>query len=106
MSDCNDVIEFSCIVSCLCPISFSKVIYPVRGRNCCHLRFFDRDSFLEVRLSSLLMIQLYRNKGGGSCPICSKYINVNDLIWDEYIQIQLNKSPPDAESRSEVCIEC
>lgn len=53
MSDCKDVIEFSCIVSCLCPISFSKVVYPVRGRNCCHLRFFDRNSFLEVHVISL-----------------------------------------------------
>lgn len=103
MSDCNDVIEFSCLVSCLCPISFSKVSYPVRGRNCRHLRFFDRDSFLEVWLSVHLIIQLYRKKGGGLCPICSKYINVDDLIWDEYIQIQLDLSPPEAESRRTTC---
>ena len=98
MNSQGDVIGFSCIVSCLCPISFSKVAYPVRGRDCCHLRFFDKDSFLE----------LYGRKGGGPCPICSKYIRVDDLVWDEYIQIQLNTSSPDAENISvkQDCIVC
>lgn len=44
----TEAVDFSCIISCLCPLSFSKVKHPVRGPRCDHIRFFDRDSFVEV----------------------------------------------------------
>lgn len=48
MEASSDVVDIACSVSCLCPISFSKVCIPVRGKRCRHLQFFDKSSFLEV----------------------------------------------------------
>ena len=52
MNPSDDVVDIACVVSCLCPISFSKVSVPVRGKRCRHLQFFDKESFLEVQNSA------------------------------------------------------
>ena len=85
MDDSSEVVDISCSISCLCPLSFSKVQIPTRGRNCRHLQFFDKSSFLE----------LYGNRGYGPCPICLNEITISDLVVDPYIQHLLDTSSPD-----------
>ena len=89
MDDSSEVVDISCSISCLCPLSFSKVQIPTRGRNCRHLQFFDKSSFLE----------LYGNRGYGPCPICLNEITISDLVVDPYIQHLLDTSSPDQKRR-------
>lgn len=93
----TEVVDFSCIISCLCPLSFSKVKHPVRGPRCDHIRFFDRDSFVEVIPCLPYHFQLYDDVGEGPCPLCLRRIRVDELVLDSYIQSLLEKSGEEAE---------
>ncbi|KAK8832533.1 hypothetical protein WA577_004794 [Blastocystis sp. JDR] len=83
----REVVDFSSIISCLCPLSFSKVRDPVRGPHCHHIRFFDRDSFVE----------LYGATGVGPCPLCLKETRIDELVEDPYILTLLRATDEDAE---------
>ena len=54
------------LVSLLCPLSGKRIRDPVRGRNCKHLRAFDKENFLSSKTFSTF----FGAKDKQNCPIC------------------------------------
>ncbi|XP_065830870.1 zinc finger MIZ domain-containing protein 1-like isoform X2 [Oscarella lobularis] len=63
-------------VSLKCPLSFRRITFPARGRECRHVQCFDLESYLQLNCE----------RGTWKCPVCSKpvsleYIEVDQFIW-------------------------
>ncbi|ELP94340.1 sumo ligase, putative [Entamoeba invadens IP1] len=68
----EDVVEEQQVLSLRCPISFTRIKIPVRGKRCTHQRTFDLKSFLQTA----------QKAGYYSCPLCSESIQPIDLVID------------------------
>ncbi|KAL7712182.1 SP-RING zinc finger domain containing protein [Entamoeba marina] len=74
--DDDEVFEEQSKIVLNCPISFSRIKVPVRGKQCTHQRTFDLYSFLNVSQQSGFYI----------CPLCSSTIQPLQLIIDKDIE--------------------
>lgn len=61
------------LVSLLCPLSGKRLQDPVRGRNCKHLRAFDKHTFLSAKSYSTF----FGPQNKHNCPICLGEIQDN-----------------------------
>ncbi|CCE65118.1 hypothetical protein TPHA_0J02980 [Tetrapisispora phaffii CBS 4417] len=70
-----DIISSSFVISLLCPISFSKLKYPVVSKYCNHIECFDVFWFL----TSQQQIPTWE------CPICKVKCTIEDLVISEFL---------------------
>ncbi|CDO94482.1 unnamed protein product [Kluyveromyces dobzhanskii CBS 2104] len=72
----DDLITTSTVMSLQCPISYSRMKYPVKSIHCRHLQCFDAQWFIESQ----------RQIPTWQCPVCQKPINVEDLAICDFVQ--------------------
>ncbi|KAI4376140.1 hypothetical protein MLD38_013931 [Melastoma candidum] len=68
----SDIIEGPSRISLNCPISRTRIKFPVKGHSCKHLQCFDFGNFLEINTRN----PLWR------CPHCNRHVCYNDLRAD------------------------
>ena len=73
--DSNELITSSTLISLKCPISITRMRYPVRSNNCRHIECFDALWYLE----SQKQIPVW------TCPICRTTCKINDLVICELL---------------------
>ncbi|CAO3655837.1 unnamed protein product [Mucor hiemalis] len=79
-----EIIMESETLSTKCPLAFTRIITPIRSRNCNHLQCFDATTFLTMNEQTPTW----------SCPVCYRRIeNWEDLIVDEYFTEMLLNTP-------------
>lgn len=81
-SNDDDVTTISTIASLKCPISYGRLIDPVRSVHCNHVDCFDVSSFLQLQLQAT----------SWSCPICNKALLYEELALDEYMLDVLDRT--------------
>lgn len=80
----DDIIMESETLSTKCPLAFTRIITPIRSKNCNHLQCFDATTFLTMNEQTPTW----------SCPVCYRRIeNWEDLIVDEYFAEMLLNTP-------------
>lgn len=76
--------EITCVVSnklkLRCPLSFERVVIPVRGEQCLHLQCFGLAAYLE----SNMKMRALNNRW--TCPVCSNILKPSDLRVDGYVE--------------------
>ena len=77
----------STVMSLQCPISYSRMKYPVKSIHCRHLQCFDAQWFIE----SQKQIPTWQ------CPVCQKTIHIEDLAICEFVQEIINSTNEDVE---------
>ncbi|MED6156478.1 hypothetical protein PIB30_014697 [Stylosanthes scabra] len=68
----SDLIEGPSRISLNCPISFTRIKTPVKGRSCNHFQCFDFDNFIKMNST----LPSWR------CPRCSQYVSYVDIRLD------------------------
>ncbi|KAI4326887.1 hypothetical protein L6164_019411 [Bauhinia variegata] len=68
----SDIIEGPSRISLNCPISFSRIKTPVKGRSCKHLQCFDFDNFIDIN----------SRRPSWRCPHCNQYVCYTDICLD------------------------
>jgi len=61
-------------VSLICPYSRTRMLIPIRSRNCSHLQCFDLSNYLQMN----------KLKPSWKCPVCGKHCPYNSLVVDRY----------------------
>jgi len=61
-------------ISLICPLTRSKMVFPIRSRNCSHLQCFDTNAFFMMNES----------RPKWKCPICNKACPYDSLVFDRY----------------------
>lgn len=69
----------------MCNLSFTKIIYPVRGSTCDHISCFSLLSFFEILKNS----EFKKNY----CPICGEPLP--KFFYDSFIEKVIEKSGED-----------
>lgn len=86
-----DILDTSCRVRLVDPISLMRLNIPVRGRNCRHLQCFDLGAFLEVTRSTKAFANRWK------CVECNSVVRPSDLVVDTYIEHLLQQTSKEAE---------
>ncbi|XP_019421531.1 PREDICTED: E4 SUMO-protein ligase PIAL2 isoform X2 [Lupinus angustifolius] len=68
----SDIIEGHSQISLNCPISFTRIKTPVKGRSCKHFQCFDFDNFINIS----------SRKPSWRCPHCNQSVNYADIRLD------------------------
>lgn len=71
----DDVEALSTVVSLKDPVSYSRIVDPVRSIHCDHIECFDASSFLQLQLQAT----------SWTCPICNRPLDYESLAIDEYV---------------------
>lgn len=83
--------EISCVISnklkLRCPLSFERVVNPVRGESCVHLQCFGLGAYLE----SNVKMRALNNRW--TCPVCTNILRPRDLRIDAYVEKVLADTP-------------
>jgi len=83
--------EITCVISnklkLRCPLSFERVVIPVRGEQCMHLQCFGLGAYLE----SNMKMRALNNRW--TCPVCSTVLRPGDLRVDGYVSKVLGETP-------------
>merc|ERR1719321_32023 len=76
--------EISCVISnklkLRCPLSFERVVIPVRGETCMHLQCFGLGAYLE----SNMKMRALNNRW--TCPVCGNQLKPRELRIDTYVE--------------------
>mmetsp|Transcript_98733 Transcript_98733/g.288004 ORF Transcript_98733/g.288004 Transcript_98733/m.288004 type:complete len:252 (-) Transcript_98733:133-888(-) len=87
--------EITCVISnklkLRCPLSFERVVIPVRGEHCMHLQCFGLGAYLE----SNMKMRAQNNRW--TCPACGNMLKPRDLRIDGYVERVLSETPPHIE---------
>ncbi|CAN8097222.1 unnamed protein product [Discula destructiva] len=75
------------VLSLKCPISYMRLITPVRASTCTHVQCFDATSYLQLQQQGPQWI----------CPICSKSAPFDRLAIDEYVHDILDRTSKSVE---------
>ncbi|KAJ7944972.1 E4 SUMO-protein ligase PIAL2 [Quillaja saponaria] len=67
-----EIIEGPSRISLNCPISYTRIKIPVKGRLCKHLRCFDFSNFVNIN----------SRRPSWRCPHCNQYVCYSDLRLD------------------------
>ncbi|RDY09749.1 E4 SUMO-protein ligase PIAL2, partial [Mucuna pruriens] len=67
----SDIIEGASQISLNCPISFTRIKTPVKGRSCKHFQCFDFYNFINMN----------SKRPSWRCPHCNQYIFVLTETW-------------------------
>lgn len=81
-----DVID----ISLTCPLTRSRMLTPVRGRNCTHVSCFDGEAYLRLMWEK--RVEKWK------CPICKTLTPLSELVIDGFIQGILESVPEDMKS--------
>jgi hypothetical protein len=71
-----------------CPLSFERVVIPVRGETCVHLQCFGLGAYLESNMKMRAMNNRW------TCPVCTNVLKPLDLRVDAYVEKVLAETPP------------
>lgn len=86
----DDEDEISCVISnklkLRCPLSFERVVIPVRGETCQHLQCFGLGAYLE----SNVKMRALNNRW--TCPVCANVLRPRDLRIDGYVDRVLGET--------------
>ncbi|CAN0841190.1 E4 SUMO-protein ligase PIAL2 [Linum grandiflorum] len=82
--DC-DIIEGPSRISLNCPISFSRIKFPVKGSLCKHLQCFDFGNYVEIN----------SKRPSWRCPHCNQNVSYDDIRVDQNI-VQVLKEVGDS----------
>uniref|UniRef100_A0A0M3II35 SP-RING-type domain-containing protein n=1 Tax=Ascaris lumbricoides TaxID=6252 RepID=A0A0M3II35_ASCLU len=66
----------------LCPLGKTRIVTPVKGSECSHLKCFDLMFFLKMN----------EKRPTWKCPICDKAVPYNKIIIDGYFEEVLEKA--------------
>jgi len=101
--------EITCVISnklkLRCPLSFERVVIPVRGEQCMHLQCFGLGAYLE----SNMKMRALNNRW--TCPVCGNVLKPRDLRIDGFVERILADTPTHIEEvlimqdGSYLCIE-
>lgn len=84
--------EITCVISnklkLRCPLSFERVVIPVRGEQCQHLQCFGLGAYLE----SNMKMRALNNRW--TCPVCGIRLKPHDLRVDDFVDKVLKETPP------------
>merc|ERR1719468_506343 len=76
--------EITCVISnklkLRCPLSFERVVIPVRGEQCMHLQCFGLGAYLE----SNMKMRALNNRW--TCPVCGNVLKPSDLRVDGFVE--------------------
>merc|ERR1719486_1040088 len=76
--------EIQCVIAnklkLRCPLSFERVVIPVRGDSCMHLQCFGLGAYLE----SNVKMRALNNRW--TCPVCTNVLRPRDLRIDGYVE--------------------
>merc|ERR1711897_40136 len=76
--------EITCVLSnklkLRCPLSFERVVNPVRGEQCMHLQCFGLGAYLE----SNMKMRALNNRW--TCPVCANVLKPRDLRIDCFVE--------------------
>ncbi|KAL1916682.1 uncharacterized protein VTP21DRAFT_5386 [Calcarisporiella thermophila] len=81
-----EILQKNLRISLRCPISMTRIRFPVRGVECRHIECFDLQSYLEINRST----QLWK------CPHCNKTTTSERLRVDAFLQRLLREAPENA----------
>ncbi|KAF8822363.1 MIZ/SP-RING zinc finger domain-containing protein [Cardiosporidium cionae] len=81
-----ECLEVSRRIKLTCPVIFTRMELPCRGRNCTHLQCYDLNGFLQITRN----MRAYKMRW--KCPVCSFYVRPKDLIIDKYVLYLLRKT--------------
>merc|ERR1719498_1853204 len=70
-----------------CPLSFERVVIPVRGESCMHLQCFGLGAYLEANVK----MRALNNRW--TCPVCTNVLRPKDLRVDAYVEKVLAETP-------------
>lgn len=83
--------EITCVISnklkLRCPLSFERVVIPVRGEQCMHLQCFGLGAYLE----SNMKMRALNNRW--TCPVCANVLKPRDLRIDCFVERVLTETP-------------
>ncbi|CAK8539342.1 unnamed protein product [Lathyrus sativus] len=68
----SDIIEGASRFSLNCPISFTRIKTPVKGRSCKHFQCFDFDNFIKIN----------SKRPSWRCPHCNQNVSYTDIRLD------------------------
>nr|XP_007158536.1 hypothetical protein PHAVU_002G160400g [Phaseolus vulgaris]ESW30530.1 hypothetical protein PHAVU_002G160400g [Phaseolus vulgaris] len=68
----SDIIEGASQISLSCPISFTRIKTPVKGRSCKHFQCFDFNNFISIN----------SKRPSWRCPHCNQYVCYADIRLD------------------------
>jgi hypothetical protein len=92
VADDEEEDEITCVISnklkLRCPLSFERVVIPVRGDKCAHLQCFGLGAYLE----SNMKMRAVNNRW--TCPVCTNSLKPSDLRVDTYVKKVLEETPP------------
>ncbi|KAK4262817.1 hypothetical protein QN277_028325 [Acacia crassicarpa] len=80
----SDIIEGPSQISLNCPISFTRLKTPVKGRSCKHYQCFDFDNFVKIN----------SRRPSWRCPHCNQYVCYADICIDRHM-VEVLKSVGD-----------
>lgn len=83
----EELMTTSTIMTLQCPISYSRMEYPVKSIYCHHLQCFDALWFIE----SQKQVPTWK------CPVCQKSIYISDLAICEFVQEIIQQCSDDIE---------
>eukprot|EP00127_Corallochytrium_limacisporum_P005212 Clim_evm29s201 gene=Clim_evmTU29s201 len=66
----EDMLECKEIISLKCPIMFTRIKLPARGKECNHLGCFDATNYLMMN----------ENRPTWNCPLCHKIVTYSDMV--------------------------
>lgn len=70
-----------------CPLSFERVVIPVRGETCQHLQCFGLGAYLEANMK----MRALNNRW--TCPVCGNVLKPRELRIDTYVEKVLAETP-------------
>mmetsp|Transcript_72470 Transcript_72470/g.223962 ORF Transcript_72470/g.223962 Transcript_72470/m.223962 type:complete len:351 (-) Transcript_72470:298-1350(-) len=83
--------EITCVISnklkLRCPLSFERVVIPVRGEQCMHLQCFGLGAYLESNMKMRALNNRF------TCPVCGNILKPRDLRVDGYVERVLSETP-------------
>ncbi|KAL3232153.1 hypothetical protein RNJ44_04069 [Nakaseomyces bracarensis] len=79
-NDDTELVTTSTIVSLKCPISYSRIKYPIKSKRCDHLQCYDALWFLHSQVQVPNWV----------CPVCQIPITLDDLYICEFSMRVLN----------------
>ena len=82
-----DIETTSTVLSLKCPLSATRIVLPMRSRNCHHIQCFDASSYL----------MLQEQAPTWTCPICNRPASYDSLQVDHYVKEILSKTSKDTE---------
>ncbi|XP_076943753.1 uncharacterized protein LOC143614113 [Bidens hawaiensis] len=69
----NDIVEGPSTISLTCPISFKRIVTPVKGHLCNHLQCFDFENYVDMN----------SRRPSWRCPHCSQSVCFTDIRVDK-----------------------